>query len=326
MALSFFAILAGLMACRRYDEHQDYSLPSFLDYSTDLPDLAEGTAQSPLQLRAPPRCPYQPSAGWQDPICAPGSNPPTVYSAANSYRTSTSPFRWRIVVNNEWSWETANPGPPNQSLPWNNGIVQVVPQVDAITLGLTLASKTANLSKIPYVAVTYIRGVQGEASAICPWGRKPQLQFYVQLNHSVGRDFAQRLHLWLHFKDPNGGDTGRYMPHVALWDEGQYQDFVLEWNWPAIHSYYYPGANMIGGPHIASMPELRIKDVPTPQLVVVDVEKMALARFPQLATLRPDFQGFEIAVEGAYLNYANPPGDANNLSVTISDPRLVFNQ
>lgn len=300
-------------------EKATLALPAFTRYSTDFAaHPAEGTIGEPLKV-ADPRCRFLPYIDWQQRLCMFLTMP--VWTQSNALATTLDDFRWRVIMNLEGAWETnCNTGPPGQSLPINQLPIVTDFKEKTATIGFELANESALCSKIPYVALTYIRGVQGDgAMHMASWGAKPVLSFDGTLTRTIGPTFAQAVHFWVHLRTTDGT---RYMAHTHLWQSGyEPPDFRLNWNWPAVDSYYFPGAWIHGGDSETCPPDV-VKQVG--QHWTIDLEALSLCRFPEFATMKPAILGFEIAAEGAYLDYAHPTGLPNRLSFTVSNPSLTL--
>lgn len=294
---------------------QQVPLPDFISFSTDLPRASLGTAVDPLHF-ASPLCPMQPAVAWQQAMCA--SSPPAVWPFSNHFTTELGPHRWRVVINNEDAWDPrCNTGPPAQSLPVYSDTANYNPSAVAAHLTVYLANEQDNCRKIPYVGMAWLRGVQDDLlSRAAPWGSAPELRYNVAIERTVNPKFAQSLHLYLHFRS----GAQRYMVFASHWDSGYMpQSFAINWNWPIVDSYYYPGAKIAGGARDCGIN--RLPDAGGE--VVVDVEAMALCRFPDFAVLRPDFLGFEVAAEATYLDFVHPTGQANLMRAKITNPVLT---
>lgn len=289
-------------------------------WSTDLAGSpAEGSAADPLRL-ATPRCVFTPFVSWQQQLCTQWV--PTAWPGSNAQSTSLSPDRWRVVVNVENAWDTScNTGPPAQSLSVTDPAIKFTTTAVSATVGIDLANEMALCSKIPYVAIGYVRGLQGDTQrALSTWGEKPMLAFNGVLTRTIGPTFAQSVHFYAHLRDPATGT--RYMAHTHLWQSGyEPPDFRINWNWPISDSYYFPGAWIHGGDS-ETCPVGTVRHIG--DAWTVDLEALGLCRFPEFATLHPDILGFEIAAEGAYLDYVHTTGLANRVSFTVSNPAVTL--
>ena len=301
-------------------------LPPFDQYTTDLP-AGEGTILHPLEV-ANPVCVLQPIWGGQTDMCA--GNFATVWADTN-YRATTSDWnRWRYVVNDEPSWAQGNvpnafnTGPPDQSLPLDQPPIIFQPGTDTVKYGFEIANEAAFGGRIPYVAAAYLRGVQGDPQPnVAPWGRAPELSFTATYDKTTGPTLAQSNYVWVYFRDPVKGT--RYMAHGYLWNSGWLDGMTpisFNWNWPAVHSYYYPGADLHIGLY-TDCPGAITRLESGPQVRwTVDAEALLACRYPEAPAVKPDFLGFEIAVEGTYLDFAHPTGTANRMAVTLTGVRL----
>lgn len=313
-------MLALLAACSGGGTHSGVSamtLPPFTRYSTDLAATpTQGTIGNPLKVAPLPRCPFLPFVSWQGALCT--TAPPDVWTFSNGLASTLDPDRWRVVVNVEPAWDTnCNTGPPAQSLAMDRAPINVILKSAFATIGFELANEDAMCQKIPYVALTYIRGVQGDSTPrLSAWGQKPILTFDGTLTRTIGPTFAQSVHFWVHVRDKGV----RYMAHTHLWQSGyEPPDFRLNWNWPVVDSYYYPGAWIHGG-DTSRCPGSVIQ---AGDRWTVDLEALALCRFPDFAATKPDILGFEIAVEGAYLDYAHKTNLPNRVAFTLANMTLT---
>ncbi len=292
------------------------SLPPLDRYSTDLAENPQaGTAASPLVLGSP-RCPFQPFVVWQTALCT--LTVPQAWPQSNAFATTLDPFRWRVVINVENAWDlSCNSGPPAQSLPLTDPAVIATFGPDFAMIGVELADQNALCRKIPYVAIAYVRGVQGDpVRRMAAWGSMPILTFDGTLIRTTAPTFAQAVHFWVHLRTPAGV---RYMAHTHLWQSGyEPDDFTLNWNWPARDSYYYPGAWIHGGDSSICPGSVSLVG----NTWAVNLERLTDCRFPNLAAERPDILGFEIAVEGAFVDYSKPSGP-NRVTFMIQNPMVT---
>lgn len=295
--------------------------PAFTVYSTDLSDLTEGTAANPLKLAWSPNCVF----GGGFPACdsAPG---PIVFRQTNSLSTSRDPARWRYVINMEDAWDpTYNTGPPGQSLPLTAAPIIWRPSEKSVELGFDLSDGIfCRGSNVPYVAATFIRGVQGDTEILLPWGKQGSLVFYTRLEKTLDAAFVRHVYLWLHFRDKAGN---RYMALLWLYRTGD-GTFRMTWNWPEKSSYYFAGMGngqfMNGGDGCDAF--VKHLEVNGTTAWTIDVEGLGACRFPEFTALKPDLLGFEWAIEGGSSDYLHPQGLRNMMKLTLLEPSLVANQ
>ena len=305
-------------------QRADVPLPPFTAFSTDLPDPTEGTAANPLSLAWNPACVF----GGVFPECdAPFAVP--AWPQSNAIATTRDSFRWRTVVNLEPAYDTScNTGPPDQSLALGVHPITWLPDPAgrSVQFGFELANEAALCSKAPYVAVAYVRGVQGDSQrSLLAWGRQAKLAMTLHTERSPDLPtHVRHVYMYLHFRDAAGK---RYMAHRVLWASWAYPaDFAYAWNWAETHSYAFAGRGngpFLHGGAAGCDDAVRSADLAGRTRWTIDVEGLGRCRFPEFDLLRPDLLGFEIATEGAYIDYVHPTGQPNRLIATLADLELT---
>lgn len=275
------------------------------DFITD-----EGSITNPLKVDGCNRTWLLPLIIWQQPPVRVCNFPATVYPQTN-FIPGPAHDVWRLAVNNEPSWD-GDAGPPNQSAPLDGKPFAMSSTANSITLKLDLANSRDNGGKLPYLGFNYLRGVQGDTVRyFSKWGVKPQLSFTGSLQTNGDTHWVQ---LWFFFRDAEGK---QYMVrHDMLSPQFDKTSGEVNWNWPAINSYYYPGAKIIrlvddGGAVFTGNGTYQF---------AFDVEAIALKVQPQFATLKPDFLGIELAIEQGYI----APSEARlTMQATFSNIKLT---
>jgi hypothetical protein len=143
--------------------------------------------------------------------------------------------------------------------------------------------------KLPYLGVNYLRGVQGESIPIGRVGDGYTLSFDADIEAPAVAGGYQWVQVWFFFRY---GDGVR-MYRQDLFDRGYEGDFDLLWNWPAVNSYYYPGARLLRKPLMNGVSSASGN-------YRFDVDVLASYFDDAAASLKPEFLGFEIAVEQGY--------------------------
>lgn len=319
----------------------EYVLPDWEYRRSDLLDLTEGTRHNPLRVNAPTcSVPWlQPPIWWQERLCDVVRVPPTVYAQSNGF-ASYFPIHvpghqhvWKVAVNNEDAWDNSGrQGPPNQSAPLNVlgspfRLRQIGP---LLNLELYLADVRDNRQKLPYLAVNYTRGVQGDTyPRIYAWGAKPELSFTASLvlSRKGSNIEAQWAQVWSFWRDPVSGKQW-LVRHDLYSPPHERTRLIANWNWPVQGSYYYPGA-ILGVDNARSV--MRFEPVMGPTVdeardrreFQLPLEDWALEMFPEFATIKPDFLGFEIAIEMGYRDYSEATSAEQWVSLTIHPPKLT---
>ncbi len=258
---------------------------------SDFLDTREGLAADPMKVSASP-CVNLPAVGWQDWLCSGAQALPTVYAVTNGFTTAADPhFAWIISLNNEFvQIPGCNTGPPNQSLGPHEYPFSVSASSAALQLSL-LHDAREYCGKIAYVSASYIRGVQGDAQTrLMGWKELPGRTLELDFDVERVRDDVAWFRVMLHFRDPRTGQ--RYFVNKDYISPDPLEDYFLNWNWPYLSSFQYPGAK-IAVP--ARVPAANLAN--GSQHLSIDVRGMALRYFPDFGVLEPDLLGVEIAVE-----------------------------
>lgn len=282
--------------------------PPFTSVRSDLINPLEGTQTHPLNI-AEDLCPYIvpkdvhgkfQNIGWQNWLCNKEVTMPTVYAKANSFNFSQDTYNtWIIAMSNEFiQTPGCNDGPPNQSRALYSGPFYIENQPGALTLQNDLINRTNNCDKIPYLSAAYVRGVQaGDPKRnLMTWDQSANYKLHVTLEHYRSTDDVAYAQLYIHYRDPKTGT--RYMVLQQLVSPDTYAEpIIVNWNWPYVNSFQYPGAFIVVLP---MKPSDSLPNVPGPQNLVFDLNTMALKGFPEFSSLKPDLLGVEFGTETAY--------------------------
>lgn len=319
-----------------------YPLPPLTSRRSDLLDLTEG-ANPPLRVAQPTCAPswLQPPVWWQKKLCEQGYTKQyflrtNSFADYNVYAELNPHNVWKVAVNNEDAWDS-DPfaGPPNQSLPLN--VVKSpfrLNNIDgAVRMGLYLNGVNDNDKKLPYLALSYNRGTQAgdDRERILPWGRAPILDIDASVVLSdTGMDIeAQWVQVWSMWRDPKTGV--RYMIRHDLYSPPFERNTArINWNWPVIGSYYYPGAilgvNNARAEQRFEFPAQRVTFGEKYALGTfsIPLEAYALDMFPEFAQIQPDFLGFEIAIEMGYHRYEESTSQPQYIEFLLRKVNLTY--
>lgn len=294
------------------------NLPPLTAIRSDLVDPAEGTWAHPLQVDSCWRDWLHPLISWQQAPAKVCNLPSTLYQQTNHIAGQAHGI-WRLAVNNEPSWN-GDGGPPNQSAPLNGKPFSMASTANTITLGINLAGPADNGGKIPYLGFNYLRGVQGDpVRYLTRWGAIPKLTFTGNL--ATTGSGSQWVQIWFFFRDVAGV---QYMVrHDLLSPDFDKVSGEVNWNWPAVNSYYYPGAKLsrlvTDGGGVFSAPGGAPFTGSGTQLFTFDIQALALKVQPTFAQLKPDFLGFELAIEQGYNGTESGP---KSMQLIVSDLAL----
>lgn len=304
-------------------ERRVIALPSLALVRSDFIDPAHGTPAAPLAV-ATPRCTGA-SVDWQQRLCDSAVAIPAAWPVSNHYATTTPGefFAWRVSANHEDAWTLeGNSGPPNQSrsvmeMPFNLAHTQ-----GGAFLSLYHASSADAAGKIPYLALSYVRGVQGDGvPRLARWGDNPVVRMTLSIEaptESAVR--VNHLQVWLHFR---AADGLRHMLNLTLYKQGALITTAeFRWHWPAVASFYYPGAHLkyLGTTSGCAQTYPAISAGGREQVVALNVESIFRCAHPAVQGV--DFLGFEIAVEQAYQAVSAEP---NWTRATLRDVSLTIN-
>lgn len=269
--------------------------PSFTSVRSDLLDPLEGTVQKPLRISEFP-CTIVPPATWQEWLCNKNQNIPATYPTSNHFSYTNSVFHsWIIVANNEWiqNVDSCNNGPPNQSRTFNSDVF-FFENAPSYLEFQTKVENDNNCQRIPYMSASYTRGTQAgdPLNKLISWDDLTKLKLYVEIEHFRASDRQAWQQLYVHFKDPKSGL--RYMVLKELVTPEPYPNMVLNWNWPIIGSFQYPGAK-IG--FLPVQPSDSINN--GNHTFSWSLTELALVPFPEFKDSKPDLLGVEFGIESA---------------------------
>lgn len=212
-----------------------YKLPSLAHVQSDYsghPDY--GTAADPLVLTG---CTINPPIWWQASLCAAPPNGMT-WPQGNHYSTAVpGSTYWTLSATNEDAFDSScNNGMANKNREINKDLFFVTPGEGKITLRTEFAP-TANCGKTPYLAISNIES--GTLTGY--YGDRIHAKFTIDANFSVDPTHIHLYHFFIMLADPAGN---RKMSWLHLGCPDQYQPLKINWNWPVMYSYYYPGAEI----------------------------------------------------------------------------------
>jgi hypothetical protein len=283
-----------------------YKLPSLAHVRSDYGDHPDyGTAAEPLVVTA---CTILPAVEWQAALCAKPPNIFTIWPQGNYYSTAVpGSTYWTLSANNEAAFDNAcNNGVANKSREINKDLFFVTPGEGKLTLRTEFAP-TANCGKSPYLAISNIES----GTLTGHYGERIHMKFTIDADFSLDPAHIYMYHFFIMIADAHGN---RKMSWIYLGAPEKNQACKINWNWPVLYSYYYPGAEIMFWP-IQQYNAASGKNLPRitgkgRYEYDVDLDDVIKQLNPEMAVTTTRILGIEFAIEQNFdwaVNASPPP-------------------